>query len=348
MPQLIAWCVTALTVLLGIICILTREKRKQLPKTGTVQLPFGMALIGMIGGLILAIPAIYFSRDGLLPVLLFSVFILLTDTLMVGYINCVITYDSKGFTARNFFGICRSCLYTQVKGVREGKDCWVYFGNHRILVDCLSQGGSKFYSTLCKNYTAQTGKLLPEYPRRWDPMNGHVEYPWFYFIMWIVLALFCVGFMVLAVYCLTVETKMEDLIPHTVTFTDYKLDDHGKELVLYAPGYENPFRIGYYKDYGDDRITPEALCAGESYTAYTQREDRGHIYRLTDRYGTELITPEQERSIYRGRQMPAFILMLILSPLGVVFSIFGIILTRNPEKYPDWLKKLYYREGYLH
>ncbi len=347
MPQLVAWFVTALTVILGIGCIVTWGKRRQLPKTGTVQLPFVMALIGMIGGPILALPALYFSKDGLLPVVLFSVFILLADSLMLGYLHCVITYDSKGFTARNIFGIRRSCLYSQVKGVREGKDCWVYFGNHRILVDALSQGGNKFRNALHKYYTAQTGKILPEYPRRWDPMNGHIEYPWFYFIMWIVLALFCVAFTVLPVYCLTVETTPEELTAHTVTFTDYKTDEYGKDLLLYAPGYEKPFRIQYYADYRDIRITPEALCAGGSYTVYTMRENGGGIHRLTDGRGADLITLEQERSIYRSRQMPAFILMLILSPLGVVFCIFGIFVTRNPEKYPDWLKKLYYKEGYL-
>ncbi len=348
MPQLIAWFMAAFTVLLGTGCILTREKRRQMSKRGTVQLPFGMAVIGMIGGAAMSIFAIGFSKEGILPVVIFSLFILLSQSLMLGYINCTITYDSKGFTARNIFGIQRDCLYSQVTGVREGKDCWVYFGGHRILVDECSEGGEEFRTTLRKYYTAQTAGLLPEYPRRWDPMNGHIEYPWVYFILWIVMAVSCLGLMGLPIYSLTVETDPAELTPHTLTFTEYKIDNRDKELLLYAPGCENPFRIYCYQDYRDGRITPEALCSGETYTVYTKGPKGLGIRRLVNSKGIELISIEQEREVYRNRQRPAAIFMLILGPVGFVFSVFGIALTRNPDRYPDWVRKLYYKDGYLH
>ncbi len=350
MDRPLVWLPLLLTAALALWSIMTRKRRKTEDAACRVCLPFWMAVIGMIGGGIFCIPVFAFAKEGLAPILIFSGFTLLGDCLMVAYINCEITYDRAGFTVCSFWGIRRSCRWADVKGVRAGRDHWIYIGKCRYLVDALSSGSERFLAALSRGYRDQTGKDLPmeaSFGRKWDPMNGHIEYPWFYFILWIVLALFCVGFTVLAVYCLTVETKPEELTAHTVTFTDYKMDEHGKDLLLYAPGYEKPFRIGYYEDYADPCITPEALCAGETYTAYTQRENGGSIYRLTDGHGADLITMEQERSIYRSRQMPAFILMLIMSPLGVVFSIFGIFITRNPQKYPDWVKKLYYKEGYL-
>lgn len=343
-----AYAVLGLTLLLCFVCVVAFLKRRNWENENVVHLPFLLAVIGMACGGILSIPMVVCAWDGDWMFALFAAFVLVCDCMMLGYLNCVIRYDETGFAARNLLGITRHCGYNEVEGIRAGKDRWVYVQGHSILVDGLSNGGDEFVQAVEKGYRRATGKRLPCFPsfkRKWDPMNGHVDYPWFLFIMWIVMGLFCVALPVMILYSMTAETNPEDIVVHTVQFRSYQLEDGA--LKLYIDTDETPFEIGYYRHYGEALPEPGVLCNGETYSVGVEK-DGHYVVSLTGADGTQYITPDAERQVYRDSQRFAVWLCCIGALIGLWGCYMGIAVARHPERYSEKVRRLFYKDGFLH
>ncbi len=178
-----------------------------------------------------------------------------------------------------------------------------------------------------------------------DPMNGHIEYPWMYFSLWLLLIVMLIAISALCIYSMTAETDPANLTIQTVIFSRYETNEG--TLHLYTADDEKQFSIAYYQRYGDTLLDPEQLCNGQSYQIYTENDSK-HIRGLRDSQGREYITPELERQIYRDSNREAFIFIGLLVPLGIVFGIMGILVARNPERYPEWVQRLFYKKDVLH
>ncbi len=347
--MIIAAClIAAFSAVLSVSCIIAREKRKDWDKKKAVHLPFFLAVVGMICGGILCIPTVICALDKNWMFLFFGVAALGCDCMMAAYRNCVILYDDKGFLARNFFGIKRECSYADVEGIRSGRDCRIYFQGHWIMIDEISRGREDFIETLERGHKRMTEKRVPastSYKRKWDPMNGHLEYPWAYFILWVTMGLFCALLPVFIIISMTSETDPSEIVIHHVQFHSYKVDDGS--LMLYVDGEEEPFEIGFYRYYGEELSAPEVLCDGGRYSVGVKGE--GHYVKsLTGEDGSQYITLETERQAYRESQKVAVWILCIAAPLGVVCCYFGIAVARNPERYSDRVRRLFYKDGYLH
>ncbi len=343
----LAWIFVALTLLLAVLSIYTWNRRRSEKNHRCVQLPFVLAFVGMLCGGFFGVMLIFAAREGWVLFLCTLAFTLLGDYMMGYYVNGVILYDDDGFTTCNIWGKQYNCRYADIRGIRIGKDHWIYYGKRKLLVDAISEGGPEFLLSLERGYKRQTGKdLLMDYSygRRWDPMNGHIEYPWLYFAIWVFLIVGSIAIPALCMYSMTVETDPSALTAHTVTFSRY--DTYKGTLRLYT-AEEEQYRIGFYQDYGSALPAPEQLCSGEPYQVYME-EDSRYIKGLRDDRGRDLITPELERQVYRDSQRSVVILILVLSPLGIVCGILGILIARNPDKYPDWLQRLFYKKDVLY
>lgn len=325
-----------------------KKRRREEGQKRIVHLPFLLACVGLLCGSLLCIPAVLCAISGSRMFFFWLVVVLGCDCMMIAYLNCVIHYDSTGFLARNFLGIRRQCPYEEVEGIRSGKDHRIYFQGHCVMIDEISFGGDEFMQTLKKEYRKATGKQLPVSPafkRKWDPMNGHLDYPWFYFIVWITMALFCIGMPVLFAYTMTTETDVSEMIIKEVRFYSYKKEK--ESLLLYAEGREDPYEIDYFQSYGQALPSPEVLCNGELYYVGTIGARR-YIKSLTSPDGTQLITPETAQQVYRDNQKVAGLILCLLSPFGVYFCYKGIAVARHPERYSDKVRRRYYKDGYLH
>lgn len=353
--------IVAFSIALSISCIAAWGRRKGWEKERVVHLPFYLALVGMICGGILCIPTVLCALDKNWTFLFFGAAVLGCDCMMIAYLNCVIRYDSKGFFARNFFGIKRECSYANVEGIRfsrkhktvvsskpAGWDRRVYFQGHWILIDEISRGGEDFIKALNQGYQKATGQLVPEstsIKRKWDPMNGHLDYPWEYFILWAVMGLFFVALPVLIFVAMTIETDPADVVIHHVQFCSYKEADDGS-LMLYADGEEKPFKIHFYWYYDDKLPSPEALCGGW-YSVGVEGNNR-YVKSLTREDGTQYITLETEHQVRREGLKNSFWFLCIVAPLGVYFCYLAIAVARNPERYSDRVRRLFYQDGVLH
>lgn len=336
--------IAVISLLLSGAAITQWQKRRGMKWDHVVHLPFFLAVIGIICGNIFAIPTVICGFDGNGGTIAFALFTLGCHCLTIGYLNCVIWYDDEGFSARNFFGIRRQCTYAEVEGLRNGKDHWLYFRGHRILIDEMAHGGKDFIKTVKRGYSAaHGGRMLMvshTYGRKKDPMNGNIEHPWLYFCIWVGMILICVFILVVMVLSMTGKpTPIEELEFYQMTFTSWKKDDG--ELHLTVPGREEAVRIFGYRGYGDLLPAPEELCAGETFTVGL---DGKYIESLTGADGTVYITPELERQVYHKTQAVAGVIMGVFSIFGIVFSVVGIDVARRPERYSMKFKRLFYQE----
>ena len=261
------------------------------------------------------------------------------------YLNCVIWYDDQGFQASNIIGIKRSCSYAEVEGIRSGKDRRIYFNGHSVLIDEISRGGDEFVEAVDKGHKRATGKWVPAIRVKWDPMNGHLDYPWAYFILWVVMGLFFAALPVLMFFVMTSETDPSEITIRDVPFCAYEIEDGS--LMLYVEGEEKPYTIGYFERYGEALPTPEVLCSGKVFSVGVER-DRRYVKSLTGVDGVKHITLESERQVYRDSQRTAVWILCAVAPAGLYFSYMGIAVARNPERYSKRVRRLFYKDGYLH
>ena len=334
----------AVSLLLSGLAIWQNGMRKRMKLDQVVHLPFFLAVIGILCGNIMAIPTVICAINGNGGTIAFALFTIGCHSLTVAYLNCVIWYDEKGFAARNFLGIRRQCTYAEVEGLRTGKDQWLYFRGHRILLDEMAIGSKKFIGMVKKGYSAaHGGRMLMascNYRRKKDPMNGNIQNPWLYFCIWIGMMLLCGAMLVVGVISMTGKpTPMEELSFHQMTFTDWKGEDG--ELHLTVSGREEAVRIFGYRGYGDLLPTPEELCGGEIFTVGL---DGKYIESLTGADGTVYITPELERQIYHKTQDIAWVIMMVFFAAGIAFSIVGIDVARRPERYGTKFKRIFYQD----
>ena len=339
-----AWVLAAAHGVLSVAGLFAAVRRKNRTGENVVWLPFYVVAIVMVCGTILSIPTVVCAMDGDWMFALFGTIVLASICMMTAYLNCVIWYDDEGFVARNFFGIRRSCSYAEVDGVKGWKDRKIYFNGYCIMIDEISIGADEFMDALYKGYRKATGRHVPAFKPKWDPMNGHLEHPWGYFILWITLGLACIAFALLMLFVMTGETDPADVTVRSVQFSRYDVDD--ESLLLYVDGEERPYEIGYYKDYGEILPSPEAFCNGRPYTVGVEAGSH-YIVTLTGADDFKYITLESERQVYRDNQRFALVIILLTSVLGVFFSYLGIAVARHPERYSKFVRRMFYKEGTL-
>lgn len=340
-----ALIIVLLHIVFSMVSLRARPKRKNWIQKNVVYLPFYLACVGMVCGTILSIPTVACAADQDWMFAFFGIVVLACDCMMIAYVNCVIWYDDKGFKARNFLGIKRVCSYKEVAGIRSGKDRRVYFKGHCIFIDEISCGGDEFIEALDKGYKRATGKWMPTIQRKRDPMNGHLDHPWFYFTLWIIMGLFCVSLPVLVFVVMTSKTDPAEINVRNIQFSSYEIDDDA--LLLYVEGKEEPYRISYYKYHGEALPAPEMLCSGEVFAVGVEG-NRYSVKSLTGADGTKYITLESERQAYRDSQKVACWILCLVSPIGIYFCYLGIAVARNPDRYSARVRSLFYKDGFLH
>lgn len=339
-----ACLVAAVHAALSIVCLIAAVRRKNWVNENVVYLPFFMVAIAMACATVLSIPTVVCAMDGDWMFAFFGVIVLLSICMMTAYLNCVIRYDDEGFIARSFFGIKRACSYGEVEAVSGRRDRKIYFNGYRITVDQISIGADEFMDTLYRGHRKATGRHVPAFKLKWDPMNGHMEHPWGYFILWVAVGLLCASFPALVFYSMTAEPDPSEINVYNAEFHRYSVD--GESLMLYPVGEEQPYEIADYKDYGENLPSPETLCSGERYAVGVQGNSRS-ISTLTGADGFRYITLELERQVYRDNQRPWAWLICVASVVGVYCCYLGIAVARHPERYSEFVRRLFYKDGYL-
>ena len=146
----------------GILYLLSRTGKAQ---KGVVTmhkgfLPFSLIVTAVFLSFTVASA---FATDTIAAPATFFGFSLIGQIFLLAYVNCRISYDERGITCRNLFGVTKYYTYDQVTALErtEQEDC-VYLGNARISVTCYQTGREQFINYVCSKYRElHDGQSIP-------------------------------------------------------------------------------------------------------------------------------------------------------------------------------------------
>ena len=362
---MVVGALTALYVLIGAVCMVEFGRRKKKDCEKMVYLSQIVLWVGVIcGGIFLVISWFSVLQDGSVGVAIcFDAFVLVGITLVLGWKNCYIVYDDKGFTQHNIIGMQRSFTYAQLTGYRMADgfstDIKLYACGKTITTDILAVNGTQFLLAARKGYArCNNGKALPnvwEENRKTQKKTGkgsfsaHVHNPGEFLAIFIILVIFMVG---MSIFCLVMALEpieQADCEQMCVTFSSWEVE--GDTLVLHVDGVEESFKIGDYEGYmsGFDQLTQK--CDGKTqFTAwieYYEPDDEapcyvirelsadGEIYRtFADSTKAQIDGVRPVLYMFGGMDVILLIMAWLTYKIGC-----------NPSKYPKWLVYAFFKKN---
>jgi hypothetical protein len=282
------------------------------------------------------------------PEILFCAFVLLGMSLMLGWKNCYIVFDSSGFTQRNLIGMQRCFTYDQVTGWCPNHnnpiESTVYAAGKKVSFNLLSPNGSDFLFALIAGYKKTHGKKLPEISALKKERGGfrsHVYNPGEYLAIFVMLSLFIVGLGAwLAIYEL-LPINEDDAQHFTLTFSSWEQNDGA--LILSSEQMQERFYVNGYLDHMSNIDGLMEKCNGEVYfSVWAERftpddeEPYFRVYALSS--NEEIYRTFEDSTAYKRKDLPltiGFFGLFLL--IHLLFSGFIYAVGSNPEKFPKWV-----------
>ena len=299
---------------------------------------------------ILSLPVTLFCPEDMSPGVwyLFEVMILAEIIMMLAFCNETVTYDNESFTRSNLFGVKRTYDYSEITGLsRRGGDTILRCGRQRIRLDAIAYGSGDFIIFADKAYLRRFGRGIPIVKSRWDPMNGNLDTPWLYLFLYVFLLMASVVMIILAVSGLRPvnDQTPADVVQLRTSFQSWeRVKKECGTLILHAEGYEKPFTLSWLSGFEVPVPEPEALCSGADYILMVREgEEDYQIYALSTDKHRPIITALDHNTAYRNTQFSACIFLVIAGVLCFVFSVFGIVVGRHPDRFSPWVRGWFYK-----
>lgn len=177
-------------------------------------------------------------------------------------------------------------------------------------------------------------------PTDWVPFNGMARRPWlefwgliFTFIVWIA------GCILLTISCFTYSTADNTQYIQT-DFADYSVD---KDTLYLINDDQEVFSVPHYIHYDGIFEDPGRLCNGELFTLYVDSEN--NIKSMSNTAGYSFISFQSELEAYRRSQTGAIVLLPCLLLLTTGYFVLALFISKNPERFPNWVIRLVFEEG---
>lgn len=341
----------ALIALLIVYGFITYFRRKRSDNACCVQLSPILLWIGSVACVFFSIPVNLFgpAEEPKFVWHFFEAFLLLNAAMLLAYCNETIRYDDAQFEARDLFGRKRVFRYGEITGLsRRGQDAILHCGRKKVRLDTLAEGTVDFIKQADKAYFRQYQKRIPNLPRKKDPMNGNLDTPWLYFFVSLIICLLTAA--MLCFFGYQILRPADGRVPKNAakiqtSFSYYEQTGKHDLLRLYAPDNEKPYELGNLSGYEISLPDPDTLCGGETFTLTVSEGTREYtIYTISTADGRQLISPLDRDIAYKNASHTTFIVLSVLSAVGFLFSISVIIVGRHPERFPAWLRKLYFQD----
>lgn len=336
----------------GILRYLRENKQAEY---GKVHLPKLIGVLGMGASVLFLIPTVItaFTEDSLGLSFFFFLFSMLSASLIVGYVNCRISYDEEGFVAKSFFGIKRKYTYDQVTAIKENThESYLYVGKRRVMVDEFSIGGKEFIKLVKKKYrTMHNGESLPKiYKTKHDIFNGHVRDSGQFLAVYILLGVICLGLLIFSiVYAYFSPASANNTVKQSVSFVSC---DVSNDTVILTSADRQIYKIRFI----DDRFDTESIrsiCDGKSIvTAYSKEmtpEDADPYYsiRAIETQGHFLLSFAETERLHRQENTMLVLFMAGMCLIWGAVVAFSIIVGRNPQKFSKRFVRLFFKDGYI-
>ncbi len=331
----------------GVLSFLRRPKKAE---QGKVYLSKSLAIVGIICSAVLLIFAFIsiLSNDDPGLSVLFLVISLLSSSLIIAYINCRISYDKDGFTAKNFFGIKRRFTYDQITGIKENMhESYLYMGKRRIMIDEFAVGGWEFIAFAHQKHRKLHKKPIPEKITK-DIFNGNIESPGEFLFAFILVGVVLIGITIMCCCVIFQPSTVSNTTAQQAVFQSFRIEDD--TLILQASDGEI-YKISHADKLQTEKIT--SVCDGKTeVTVY------GKQYKLDEGITDYAVKAIANRDIYllsfretnRLEHLEALPVLLILLALNLIWGIFvacAIIVGRNPTKYSPSIVKFFFKPSYV-
>lgn len=331
----------------GILAALRQPKKAE---RGKVFMPKFFVIFGSICLAILLIPTFIclFSEDSIWLSAFWVLFSMLPASLIVAYINCRISYDEDGFTAKNFFGIKRRFTYDQITGVKHNMhESYLYMGKHRIMIDEFAVGGWEFNCFVNKKYRKLHRKPIPEKITK-DIFNGNIESPGEFLFVYILLGVVVIGVTIMVCCIIFQPNTANNTTERQAVFQSFRMEDD--TLILQASDGQI-YKIAHADKLQTEQIT--SLCDGKTeVTVY------GKQYKLDEGITDYAVKAIADRDIYllsfretsrleHLEALPILLILLVINLIWVIFAAGTIIVGRNPTKYSPSVIKIFFKPSYV-
>lgn len=291
------------------------------------------------------------SDEPLWVPILFFLFSLMGLSLVIGFINCRISYDDNGFTFKNFFGVKRYFSYGQITAIKENvHDIHIYIGKKKVSIDLFSVGSIDFISFAHKKYrTLFRGHDIPRIEKnKNDIFNGNVLDTTGFLIAYVAVSISILAFAVILIFHIFTPASVENTIEEQVVFMSLVYED---DL-----SFVSSDGILYRTDYWNEAHEPSditSLCDGKNevtvyYVEASDKNDNSYrrikaLYHNND----PLITFEQTNKLWVRTQWPILLIPIIGGILWGAYIAASIVVGRNPQKYGHKVVRLFFKDGYV-
>ena len=337
-----------------------RPKGSAAVRSGEVRLPKWMMGIGIVGGgFFLALLVWSGLRDGgLLSYVVFGVLTLLSASLIIAPLTEKLTYDPEGFTYRNFFGVSRRYRYTEITDLTVGaNNISIYCGDRAVRLSWLYKGMDVFLM----------GLPAPSRRRREPEQMGIIWRLCYHTGIDILIAL---GILILLsgtilamiVFLIYPETKAE-LKPEDLRWSEVIFQD----VEYYNQGNTTEYRLHtqqddpvYWMERGAWEGIPDQtpmllrdINQGRTFLVGSLESEAGQglqrrcVCCIKSAEGNEYLSLDRYNAISQHENKMVLIIMLAAEGALIMVVLATILVGANPEKYPNWAKKVLFKPGAL-
>lgn len=352
---------TIISILFAVLCLLCfwEYHRRTIRREKAVYLPNYLFWIGfLVGGGFVTIAWLAAKQDGSIGLtILFCVFALLGMSLLLGWKNCFIQYDSAGFTQHNFIGMRRSFTYDQVNAWYSNKrnpmESILYVDGKKVSFNLMSKSGTDFLLTVSAAYRKYHGnKNMPVVSGLTKERGGfraHVYNPGEYLAIFIMLVAFIVGSGTWAVIADYMPLDKTDAQLYHVTFSSWEIQEDS--MILTSSQMRESFIIGGCTEHLSAKEALIQACDGETvFTVWAKRytpEDADpyfRVYALSS--GDAIYRTFEDSTAYQREDIPLTIgIFSILLAFVLVFSGLTYIVGSHPEKFPKWVVYCFFKRN---
>ena len=322
-------------------------------KKHKVYLPKLLLALGLVSSTVFLVPTLItaFSYEPLWVTVGFSLFSLLGASLIIAFINCRISYDENGFSAKNFFGIRKSFTYEQVTAIKENmRETYIYIGKRRVMIDEISIGGSEFVTFVKNKYRKlHKGQPLPKIPKnKHDIFNGNVNDTAGFVAGYIIMGVFILAFAVFCVWHVYFSSNA-NTVEQQLTFIHYAIDDN--DVILY-PTDGQLYKIRF-TDNQFNKDAVKSVCDGKTpVTVYSKKvtpDDEDDYFSVKAIFveDTCILSFEETERLHIQEYKPLVFVPLVMAAVWGPFVVLSIMTGRNPKKFSKRIVKLFFKDGYV-
>lgn len=320
----------------------------------TVILPKALLVIGGIFCAIFftAIIITLITNCSIGLIIILGLFSLLGLSLIIGYVNCRITYDENSFTYKNFWGVKRTFKYDEITAIEDFEmDIKLYVGKYKVKIDDSAVGKNEFLTFAKKQYRIKNdGKAIPKAKMGSDIFKGNIEQAGSMIFSYVLIGSLGLA-MMLFVMIFSIPVTADDLEYKTLSFESYEVKENN--LLLYTAKNTECYSIPAYYELLENPESFKELCnSGKSFEVGYQFDEETEI-RYYDVYNIEgqdeqiYLTPE---SVYSYRWKDVWKLYLffgIYELIWLSYVAMSIYVGRNIDKFSRKFVRLFFKDEYI-